>query len=112
MSSTTTVIGAPSGSSRSTISRASTSPIASTSQAWWEKNRHAEWNDTAAAMPAPASIPTTVRREVRAASPVASSANNANVDPRRNAGRNTSNSERHDAGRVRPGSIGGTPSRG
>ena len=87
VSSTTTVIGAPSGSSRSTISRASTSPIGSTSQAWWEKNRHAEWNDTAAVRPAPASIPTTVRRVVRAASPVASSANTANVDPRRNAGR-------------------------
>ena len=48
----------------------------------------------------------------RAPKPVASSSNNANVDDRRNAGRNVSNRTRHEAGKVRPGSIGGTPSRG
>src|SRR4029077_9367292 len=42
----------------------SVSPIRSVSQAWWEKNRHTAWNDTAAAIPAPASMPTTVRRVV------------------------------------------------
>jgi len=28
------------------------------SKAWWEKNRHTAWNDTTAAIPAPASMPT------------------------------------------------------
>ncbi len=31
------------------------------SQAWCEKNRHAEWSDTNAAILAPPSMPTTVR---------------------------------------------------
>ena len=51
---------------------------------------------------------TTVRREVRAIRPVASSTNSPNVDERRNTGRSVSNSSRHEAGRVSSGSIGGT----
>ena len=112
VSSTTTSIGASASSSLVTISRASARPSRSASQACAEKNRQHAWNDTTAAMPAPASMPTTVRLAARATKPVASSSNNANVDDRRNAGRNVSNRTRHEAGRVRPGSIGGTPSRG
>ena len=60
--------------------------------------------------PAPASMPTTVRRVVCVTSPVASRANNANVRDRRNAGRNASSRARHDSGRVGDRSIGATPS--
>ena len=42
VSSTTTVIEASAGSSRSTISPAMASPSRSVSHAYWEKNRHAE----------------------------------------------------------------------
>jgi hypothetical protein len=52
-------------------------------------------------------MPTTVRRPACATSPVASSANTANVDDRRNARRNVSNTARHEAGRVSERSIGG-----
>ena len=100
VASTTTSITASAASNRDTISRASVSPSRSMSKAWWEKNRHTAWNDTAAAIPAPASMPTTVRRVVCVTSPVASRANNANVRDRRNAGRNASSSARHDSGRV------------
>ena len=59
--STTTSIGASASSSLVTISRASARPSRSASQACAEKNRQHAWNDTTAAMPAPASMPTTVR---------------------------------------------------
>lgn len=100
LSSTTTSIAAFGASSRSTIVGVSASPIRSASQVWTEKNRHTLWNDTTAAAPAPASMPTTVRRAVCATNPVASNANTANVDERRNAGRNVSNRVRHETGRV------------
>ena len=45
-------------------------------------------------------MPTTVRRPACATSPVASSANTANIDDRRNAGRNVSHTARHEAGKV------------
>lgn len=70
------------------------------SQAWAEKNRHAEWNDNSAAIPAPASMPTTVRRRVRATSPVANTTNNPNVDDRRNTGRSVCNRSSQLVGRV------------
>jgi hypothetical protein len=82
------------------------SPSRSVSQAYCEKNRHAEWNDTSAARPAPASIPTTVRRAVRATRPVASSTNNPKVDDRRNTGRSGCSSSNQDAGNVNKRSIG------
>ena len=109
VSSTTTSIGASWSSSLVTISRASARPSRSASHACVEKNRHTAWNDTTAAIPLAASMPTTVRRTGRATKPVASSANNPNVDDRRNAGRNVSNTTRHESGTVRHGSIGGNP---
>ena len=69
-----------------------------------EKNRHAEWNETTTAIPAPASIPTTVRREVRATRPVANSTNR--VDERANTGRNGSSTSSHEDGNLSAGSIG------
>ena len=69
VSSTTTSIGASASSSLVTISRASARPSRSASQACAEKNRQHAWNDTTAAMPAPASMPTTVRLAARATKP-------------------------------------------
>jgi len=108
VSSMTTSIAARSASSRDTISHAKASPSRSVSQRCAEKNRQHVWNDTIAAIPVAASIPTTVRRAVCATSPLANSMNIAKVDPRRNAGRNASSRPRHVAGRVKPRSIGGT----
>ena len=45
-------------------------------------------------------MPTTVRRAVRATSTVANSANNPNVEDRRNTGHMVSNSIRQEAGSV------------
>ena len=64
VSSMTTSIAARSASSRDTISHAKASPSRSVSQRCAEKNRQHVWNDTIAAIPVAASIPTTVRRAV------------------------------------------------
>jgi hypothetical protein len=69
----------------------------------WEKNRHAAWNDTAPAIPAPANMPTTPRRPRCATIPVASTVNNAKVPRRTNAGRKVSSSSAHDGGKITAG---------
>ncbi len=73
------------------------------SQTAWEKNRHAAWNDSRCAIPAPASIPTTVRRPVCATIPVASTVNIRNVPRRTNTGPNTCSTAAHDSGRIMNG---------
>jgi hypothetical protein len=65
-----------------------------------EKNRHAAWKETFEATPAPASMPTTLRRPVCNTSPVASTVNRVKVPRRRNTGRKGSSSADHDAGKV------------
>jgi hypothetical protein len=55
------------------------------------------------AIRAPASIPTTLRRDVYATIPVTSTVNKTNMPRRRNAGRNVSNTAAHDSGKITAG---------
>jgi hypothetical protein len=79
---------------------AAASPSRSTSHTAEEKNRHAAWKDNRRAMPAPASIPTTVRRPVAATIPVANTVNIRNVPRRAKTGANTCRTTAHDSGRI------------
>ena len=83
-----------------TISPAAARPSRSASQTAEEKNRHAAWNEIRCAIPAPASIPTTVRRPVCATIPVASIVNIRQVPRRANTGANTCNTTAHDSGKI------------
>jgi len=86
-----------------TISPAAARPNRSTSHTAAEKNRHAAWNEIRCAIPAPASIPTTLRRPVCATIPVASTVNIRNVPRRANTGANTFSVNAHDSGMIMDG---------
>jgi hypothetical protein len=103
VSSTTTVIGSSGPSSRVITSRATANPSWSMSHTAWEKNRQAAWKDTRPAIRAPASMPTTLRRPVRATRPVARMVNMVNVPRRRNTGRKGSSRAAHDPGKITHG---------
>jgi hypothetical protein len=79
-----------------------------------EKNRHAAWKETVEATPAPAGMPTTLRRPACKTSPVASTVNRVKVPRRRNTGRKGSGSESYTESEL-PTSFGpktGTPEQG